>query len=518
MVQKLISGGWFPINKDNTSFTSLHGEHPWTAITPNFSAVSTFAVAGTLRKFRMRLRDVNGDLTAPSAGETYTVTVRKAEVDTGLEVVLDEDSSDKTDTTNEVAISAGDQMDLKCVPGGSPLNDRYPLWSFEFEPTNSNESVYFVTGGLWYKTVPEGFFSLTPDASNPFSTSEAQVQQILAIPGKIKDGYLELSDNPGSGADAYWMTLRKNGADTNLVVKITGAATSGTDLVNEVTVAAGDLVCWKKEAISVPQNNLSARAGFAFEADTVNQSLFINGHSSGALDTSVTKYYSLSHNIKAWDTDEFKQYQYAQGLTVSKFYVRVSAAPGAGKSWAFRVRRNGANTDIVVTITNTDTTGSDLVNTATVSDDDYLDIESTPSGTPAAAAGYFGSAQSRGAVVSPDPNTAVGALVRVTALVVHWSAGPNAVYQEEILTGGLFSQYFSPISPIKEPEPTLQTRGPARQLPGPVPTLREYGQWLATHSQAEQRAILRGIPGADVLTLRVWQEWVVGRRRMGQDV
>ena len=107
-------------------------------------------------------------------------------------------------------------------------------------------------------------------------------------------------------------------------------------------------------------------------------------------------------------------------------------------------------------------------------------------------------------------------LIRVTAQVIHWSAGPNAVYEEELLTGGLFSQYFSPTGP-REPEPTL--RGPARDiLSKMVPTLREYGQWLGSHTQAEQRAILRGIPGADVLTLRVWQEWVVGRRRMGQDI
>ncbi len=114
-------------------------------------------------------------------------------------------------------------------------------------------------------------------------------------------------------------------------------------------------------------------------------------------------------------------------------------------------------------------------------------------------------------------------LLRVTALVIHWSAGPNAVYQQENLTGGLFSQYFSPISPIREPEATLpeliQTRQPARDLLSKmVPTLREYGQWLKAHSQEEQRAILRGIPGADVLTLRVWQEWVVRLRSMGQDV
>lgn len=392
MTQKLISGGWFPLNKDNTSFTSLHGAQGWSPIARNFAGVSTFAVPGTLRKFRMRLRDVNGILAAPAVGETYTVTVRKAEVDTDLEVVLDEDSSDKTDTINEVAISAGDQIDLKCVPGGGPLNDRYPLWSFEFKPDDSTESVYFVTGGLWYKNQAEGYFTLTPDASNPYANSESEVQQIIATPGKIKDLYLELSNNPGAGADAYRMTLRVNGVSTALVVTITGAATTGSDLTNEVTVAAGDKVCWLKQAISTPANNLSVRAGFAFEADTANESLFINGYKS-AMDTSTTKYYPLSHNLRAYDADEFKQWQYAQLSTVSQLYVRLKTAPGIGKSWTFTLRKNGTDTDLTCTISGNDTTGSDLSNSVVLLDDDYVDLKVVPSGTPATSPAFFGALQ-----------------------------------------------------------------------------------------------------------------------------
>lgn len=393
MIQKIISGGWYSFWLAANSFTAPHGGRAWTAITPNYASFSIVAVAGTLRKFRVRLRRSDGILFAPAVGESYTLTIRKDEVNTVLQVVLTDASYDATDMANEVALVAGERVDIKCEPGGGPITDRYPLWSFEFEPTNPKESVYFVTGGVWYKNMPEGFFTLTPNAANPYDNSESEVQQIVAAPGKIKSLYLELSDNPGAGADAYRMTLMVNGAPTALTVTITGEDTSGSDLVSEVPVVAGDLVCWKKEAIDLPANNLNVRAGFAFEADTDGESLFVNG-SKTALDTAAVEYRPLSHNIRAWTVDEFEQWQYAQALTVKKFYVRVSAAPGAGKSWTFRVRKNGVDTDIVVTISESDTDGSDLVNTVNVSDDDYLDVSCAPSGTPAAAAAYWGAVQS----------------------------------------------------------------------------------------------------------------------------
>ena len=107
-------------------------------------------------------------------------------------------------------------------------------------------------------------------------------------------------------------------------------------------------------------------------------------------------------------------------------------------------------------------------------------------------------------------------LVRVTGIVVWWDTGPDKIYQSELLLGGLFSQYFSPVSPIKEPEPTIPEK---RQLrPPPLPTLREYGQWLKAHTEAEQRAILSGIPGENFFTLKVWQDWVIRVRRMGKEL
>ena len=71
--------------------------------------------------------------------------------------------------------------------------------------------------------------------------------------------------------------------------------------------------------------------------------------------------------------------------TISKLYFKLTAAPGAGKSVTFTVRKNGIDTSLSVTISGTDTTGSDLVNSIAVSAGDLLSVKCVPSGTPTAS-------------------------------------------------------------------------------------------------------------------------------------
>lgn len=431
---RLIAGHFFSPHVVITTHTRIDGSTNWFTVPPAFSIISIVSVPGTLKNFRMRLFNIVGSPTAAPTGGTFTFTVRKNEVDTDLEVVIGDTSPDGQDLSSEITFAAGDTVDIKCVPFNLGGAARYPLWSFEFEADTNTESIYFCNGGPWYKNIPTGFFPLVPDASNPFDNTESEVQQIVAAPGKFKSLFLKLSNNPGSGGEAYKMTLRVNGADTALTVTISGASTSGNDLSNEVTVAAGDLVCWKKTAISTPQNNVSVRAGFAFVADKPNQSLFINGFKI-ALDTSSNRYHSLSHRLEVWNADEYKVRQLGQPLSIKHFYVRVSNAPGVGKSWTFRVRKNDADTKLAVTISGTDTTGNDTTHILSVKDDDYLDIVSEPSGTPAAAAAYWGLVNTLLTILPSGPTT------RITGLIHrYW---PGHFRLECILGGGLSGDFAS---------------------------------------------------------------------------
>lgn len=76
--------------------------------------------------------------------------------------------------------------------------------------------------------------------------------------------------------------------------------------------------------------------------------------------------------------------------TLSRFHVRLTTAPGAGVSVTFNVYKNSNPTGITVTIADLNTTGSDLMNTAAVIAGDYITIQHTRVGVPAASHVNFG--------------------------------------------------------------------------------------------------------------------------------
>ena len=76
------------------------------------------------------------------------------------------------------------------------------------------------------------------------TVTEANTQQTVPQSGIVKNASIKLTVAPGASKTRVFK-LRKNGADTAIVVTITGGtATLGTDTTNEVSVAAGDLLAW----------------------------------------------------------------------------------------------------------------------------------------------------------------------------------------------------------------------------------------------------------------------------------
>ncbi len=61
--------------------------------------------------------------------------------------------------------------------------------------------------------------------------------------GTLKNLYLK-GVAPG-GSETATVTVRKNSSDTSLTATLTGSGTTGSDTSNIVTVAAGDLLCYK---------------------------------------------------------------------------------------------------------------------------------------------------------------------------------------------------------------------------------------------------------------------------------
>lgn len=102
--------------------------------------------------------------------------------------------------------------------------------------------------------------------------------------------------------------------------------------------------------------------------------------------TAAVRYFGLVGGNKAAQSAEDTSYQPIPiSGTIMLFRVWLATAPGSGKSWTVKIRKNGSDSGISVVISDTATTGADLVNTVAVSPGDKIDVQVTPSGTPTAS-------------------------------------------------------------------------------------------------------------------------------------
>lgn len=81
---------------------------------------------------------------------------------------------------------------------------------------------------------------------------------------------------------------------------------------------------------------------------------------------------------------------FTQNANFTKLECQVTAAPGAGNTHVFQLVINGVNSALTCTIANAATTGTPSGGPVAVADGAQLLLVDTPTGTPAAASGFFG--------------------------------------------------------------------------------------------------------------------------------
>lgn len=100
--------------------------------------------------------------------------------------------------------------------------------------------------------------------------------------------------------------------------------------------------------------------------------------------TSATQYTFAQGNLLTWvnTNDAAARNVVPVAGTAKTFYANVATAPGAGKSWAFTLYKNGSATSSTCTIADAATDCSDVTHTVSLVAGDTISIESVPSGTP----------------------------------------------------------------------------------------------------------------------------------------
>ncbi|MDB5163439.1 MAG: hypothetical protein JWS12_56, partial [Candidatus Saccharibacteria bacterium] len=229
---QIIVGG----NSNNPStaaanFTVMQGGNPitWTGTESNVQIVCP--TAGTLTNLFARLNLATG------AGSSYTVIVRKGG-DTVLSTIIADPATSNSNTTNSVAVVAGDLLSIKVLPSASPApTARSIWWGLLFTPTVDGESFF----GFGNSAVPsttatnfeQGFYA----GANAWNATESAVTGYIG-PQTLKKLYVSLVTAPSAGTSRTF-TVRKNSADTALAGVVSGTGTTG-NIASDVTFARTD--------------------------------------------------------------------------------------------------------------------------------------------------------------------------------------------------------------------------------------------------------------------------------------
>ena len=314
---------------------------------------------------------------APGVGTSRTFTLKKDQVATAAVVTISDTATTGT-YTGAVVFSASDVMDLQTtvtgVPAASTAN-----WSIELSCTDAGLAVGFVhCFGTDWSTYNAPAFNLM---TGPNAT-EANVSAKSPLAFTLEKIYVKCHGDPGGAGDGYTFTTRINGSDVAAsAVTFVEPTREGNVTGLTQAVAVGDVLSIRMDVVATPSGNQMG-VGYAYRPNTLGKSILGIVDVGGSPGNGAVNY--ASFGASAWATTTAQRH--VSGPTRWRFSdltVTLTTAPGAGNSWVFDLYVNDAGTASTVTISETDTTGTDN-HKITLNEGDTVVLRSTPSSTPTA--------------------------------------------------------------------------------------------------------------------------------------
>lgn len=159
---------------------------------------------------------------------------------------------------------------------------------------------------------------------------------------------------------------------------------------------------------------------------------------------SGTEYASVwSDNPSTWAGAGTKDIPMPVSGTIQNLRVVLTTAPGAGTSRTFELQKNGGSTGVSVTISNTDVTASNTVDTEAFSAGDYYSLEHTQSGVPASsgAVAFSFEVVATNSLIGAHSRTLISATTRMPLMGTGTSTTASVVGQYIPANGTLKNLY-----------------------------------------------------------------------------
>lgn len=220
--------------------------------------------------------------------------------------------------------------------------------------------------------------------------TEADAGVIIPADGTIRNLRVNLAAAPGNSG-SYDFTLMVNGVASALTCRVTDPATTASDTDHDIDIAAGDRVSIKIWKTDSPSQQPKARFMTEFEGDNADYSLILGSMYDGNIYGDNAQSLSChGHSYMRSGTMDSLMVMPCAGK-IHSLYVQQGTAPGAGKSWTYKVVKGEATTsDVSVTIADSDTTGNDTSGSVSVSAGDYISLYIVPDGSPATTRVRYG--------------------------------------------------------------------------------------------------------------------------------
>lgn len=370
MRQALVGGIYDNLHNANTEYNNLQGGGICNAAEAKVDQI--IPTGGTIGSLYIELS------AAPGGGKSYTFTLMLNGAPTALAVQIADTATTGNLVGTEIAVVATDLVSLRCVPAGTPAA-AFAMWTSVFTSTIAAESIYMEH---CYPNKTSTVYYCISGYGSAGTSTQGRAWHPTPIAGTYKKMYVEAAGSPGAAPDAYEIKLRKGPADSGIGVTLDDTNWTGvSDLVNTAAAIAGDTWCWEIAPISTPAANPDVRVSIVFLADTDGESMVIfNDRSYMPSDTDTV--YKSNADVTAWNATEARAQSLCQATTLDKMYYYGRIAPGAGKQRVFSLRVEGGDSGVTVTVSDAETTESDLVNSVIVSAGNTIGLKSVPTGTP----------------------------------------------------------------------------------------------------------------------------------------
>jgi len=326
---------------------------------------------GTIRNWRMKLSTPCG------VGNGRTFAFYKNSANSGWQLVFGETDTLLFENTASLLLAIGDSSRMRLVSTTGTPPTQQAMWCSEFESDNPNETTHGTgTESTGVDAIPTSTPSWGGLVGDINWRSSDDVGIVCPIAGIIKNLFFFVLTAPGSGK-SWELEIFKNGQPTGLKCTISDTGTTNTNLVNTFSVVAGDRLSFKITPSGTPANTV-VNVGWCFE--TENDGDFVWFSFTETQDNADNRYMSISGRTSPSSTSTARRMM-TSACYLKKFAVKLQDAPAVGNSRTFVIRKNGEDTSLSVTLSDTETY-KEVEVVIQCADYDELDIKETIMGTP----------------------------------------------------------------------------------------------------------------------------------------